>query len=297
MTDSSRALTPYLPSPAILSAHAKRGVCSIQLQLHREAMERRRRAMPALVAVKKPKADAVAKPKPVEPIPDLPALSAEGRLDLAIRRYKAKVAKLISLYAKARDHSGLPAKPRPSIGDIQRIVAAKYDVTVGDILSARRDQNIVRPRQVAYYLAKTLTLWSLPEIGRRFCGRDHTSVLSGYKKIVRLLAEGDDSLAEDIALLEQMLMGEIDAIPIRKPRAVAPPRKIGDPKVGDMILTAMRVGNSTAAEVALALDIGIRSAIGAISNLVHAGKIVRVRRVRERKRSYFEYALSEGAQS
>src|SRR5665213_3175462 len=71
-----------------------------------------------------------------------------------------------------------PQEPkRVKIEDIQRVVARQYNVSRSDLLSSRRTANVVRPRQVAMYLAKSLTLRSLPEIGRRFGGRDHTTVL------------------------------------------------------------------------------------------------------------------------
>ena len=77
-----------------------------------------------------------------------------------------------------------PAEPkRVRIEDIQRIVARQYNVSRADLLSSRRTANVVRPRQVAMYLAKILTLRSLPEIGRRFGGRDHTTVLHAVRKI------------------------------------------------------------------------------------------------------------------
>ncbi len=77
-----------------------------------------------------------------------------------------------------------PAEPkRVRIEDIQRVVARQYNVSRADLLSSRRTANVVRPRQVAMYLAKVLTLRSLPEIGRRFGGRDHTTVLHAVRKI------------------------------------------------------------------------------------------------------------------
>ena len=77
-----------------------------------------------------------------------------------------------------------PAEPkRVRIEDIQRVVARQYNVSRADLLSSRRTANVVRPRQVAMYLAKILTLRSLPEIGRRFGGRDHTTVLHAVRKI------------------------------------------------------------------------------------------------------------------
>ena len=85
-----------------------------------------------------------------------------------------------------------PAEPkRVRIEDIQRVVARQYNVSRADLLSSRRTANVVRPRQVAMYLAKILTLRSLPEIGRRFGGRDHTTVLHAVRKIETLA--GNDS--------------------------------------------------------------------------------------------------------
>ena len=73
-----------------------------------------------------------------------------------------------------------------------------------EILSARRTANVVRPRQIAMYLAKILTLRSLPEIGRRFGGRDHTTVLHAVRKIEELVSK-DHNLAEVIELLKRIL--------------------------------------------------------------------------------------------
>jgi chromosomal replication initiator protein len=90
------------------------------------------------------------------------------------------------------------------IEDIQRLVANHYNVSKADILSSRRTASVVRPRQVAMYLSKALTLRSLPEIGRRFGGRDHTTVLHAVRKIERLTTD-DTGLAGDIDLLKRML--------------------------------------------------------------------------------------------
>ncbi len=93
---------------------------------------------------------------------------------------------------------------RVKIEDIQRIVARHYNVSRADVLSARRTHTVVRPRQIAMYLAKVLTLRSLPEIGRRFGGRDHTTVLHAVRKIESLL-KADTTLQNDIDLLSRML--------------------------------------------------------------------------------------------
>jgi chromosomal replication initiator protein len=98
-----------------------------------------------------------------------------------------------------------PQEPkRIKIEEIQRIVARQYNVSRADLLSSRRTANVVRPRQVAMYLAKMLTLRSLPEIGRRFGGRDHTTVLHAVRKIENLV-NNDTSLAEEIEILKRQL--------------------------------------------------------------------------------------------
>jgi len=93
---------------------------------------------------------------------------------------------------------------RPTIPKIIRAVSRLYLVTVTDLLGSRRTADVVRPRQVGMYLARTLTPRSLPEIGRRFGGRDHTTVLHAVRKIDGLL-HTDNALAEDVDLLKRML--------------------------------------------------------------------------------------------
>ena len=98
-----------------------------------------------------------------------------------------------------------PQEPkRVKIEDIQRVVARQYNVSRSDLLSSRRTANVVRPRQVAMYLAKQLTPRSLPEIGRKFGGRDHTTVMHAVRKVEELRAS-DRAMAEDIELLRRML--------------------------------------------------------------------------------------------
>jgi chromosomal replication initiator protein len=93
---------------------------------------------------------------------------------------------------------------RVKIEEIQKLVASHYSVSRADILSSRRTATVVKPRQVAMYLSKALTLRSLPEIGRRFGGRDHTTVLHAVRKIEGLSA-ADSSLREELELLKRML--------------------------------------------------------------------------------------------
>jgi chromosomal replication initiator protein len=91
-----------------------------------------------------------------------------------------------------------------TIDEIIRKVADHYTLRISDLLSARRARQVARPRQVAMYLAKTLTSRSLPEIGRRFGGRDHTTVIHAVRKIEELKLT-DSQIAEDVELLRRML--------------------------------------------------------------------------------------------
>ena len=93
-----------------------------------------------------------------------------------------------------------------TIDDIQRRVADYYHLKLADLLSARRAREVARPRQVAMYLAKRLTPRSLPEIGRRFGNRDHTTVMHAVKRIDALRA-ADRELDADVAQLSRMLDG------------------------------------------------------------------------------------------
>jgi len=98
-----------------------------------------------------------------------------------------------------------PGEPkRIRIEEIQRIVARHYNVSKQDLLSNRRTRIIVKPRQVAMYLAKTMTPRSLPEIGRRFGGRDHTTVLHAVRKIEDMTGS-DGKLAQELELLKRLI--------------------------------------------------------------------------------------------
>jgi chromosomal replication initiation ATPase DnaA len=102
-----------------------------------------------------------------------------------------------------------PSEPRrPTIKEIQIAVAKHFKVTRADILCARRTVVVVRPRQVGYYLSQVLTLRSLPEIGRMFGGRDHTSALSGIRKIERL-RKTDPQLEADLHAIAVSLGGSV----------------------------------------------------------------------------------------
>ena len=93
---------------------------------------------------------------------------------------------------------------RVSIEEIQKKVAEHWNIRLTDMSSARRARAVARPRQVAMYLAKHLTSRSLPEIGRRFGNRDHTTVMHAISRVGELI-KTDTGFAEDVELLRRML--------------------------------------------------------------------------------------------
>ncbi len=93
---------------------------------------------------------------------------------------------------------------RVTIQEIQKRVAEHWNIRVAEMSSARRSRNIARPRQVAMYLAKQLTNKSLPDIGRHFGDRDHTTVMHALARVSELMT-ADASFAEDVELLRRML--------------------------------------------------------------------------------------------
>ena len=92
----------------------------------------------------------------------------------------------------------------PTIKDVQVVTAEFYGFSINDLRSIRRDFPLVRVRQVAMYLAKTLTEKSMPEIGRRFGGRDHTTILHAVRRI-KALMETDRELADEVAEIKYRL--------------------------------------------------------------------------------------------
>ncbi|MCA8884632.1 MAG: chromosomal replication initiator protein DnaA [Rhodobacteraceae bacterium] len=91
-----------------------------------------------------------------------------------------------------------------TVEEIQRRVSEHYNIRLSELIGPTRVRTVARPRQIAMYLCKTLTTRSLPEIGRRFGGRDHTTIMHGIKKIDELRGK-DSQLAEDLELLRRSL--------------------------------------------------------------------------------------------
>lgn len=129
----------------------------------------------------------------------------EGALKrvMAYTNFSHKPADIASVQDVLRDLLRANAR-KTTIDEIQRQVAEHYHIKISDMLSARRTRSVAVPRQVAMYLAKELTTRSLPEIGRKFGGRDHTTVLHATRKIAQQ-RERDGDLAEDLELLRRKL--------------------------------------------------------------------------------------------
>jgi chromosomal replication initiator protein len=103
-----------------------------------------------------------------------------------------------------REAAGTADLGRIKIDDILKIVGRHYNVGRTDLLSPRRARAVVVPRQIGMYLAKKLTARSLPEIGRRFGGRDHSTVLHAVRKIDDQM-KGDEKLAREVAMLIRLV--------------------------------------------------------------------------------------------
>ena len=129
----------------------------------------------------------------------------EGALNRIVA-YSTLVGKPIDLdFARQVLADVLKAHDRKvTIDEIQRKVADYYAIKLSDLLSARRAREVARPRQVAMFLAKRLTPRSLPDIGRRFGGRDHTTVMHAVKRIEELRAD-DSELDADITRLTRII--------------------------------------------------------------------------------------------
>ena len=92
-----------------------------------------------------------------------------------------------------------------TVDKIQNVVSNFFNIALSEMLSQRRSRPLARPRQIAMYLAKKMTSRSLPEIGRRFANRDHTTVIHAVKTITRL-SEQDDEMKKNISQIKSLLL-------------------------------------------------------------------------------------------
>ena len=131
----------------------------------------------------------------------------EGALNTLVARVGGDIARLTLDEAQAilRPHLACNDR-RVTVDQIQKAVAEHYQLKQADLISERRARAVARPRQAAMWLAKQITTRSLPDIGRRFGGRDHTTVLHAVRRIEALKAE-DPALARDLDILLRKLRG------------------------------------------------------------------------------------------
>lgn len=129
----------------------------------------------------------------------------EGGLNILVARAGERLSSLSLDEATALIRPHLrTADRRVTVDEIQKVVCEHFALKQVDLLSQRRTRAVARPRQVAMYLAKTLTTRSYPDIGRRFGGRDHTTVLHAVRQIERFKAE-DPAMASDVETLTRKL--------------------------------------------------------------------------------------------
>ncbi|MBV9063541.1 MAG: hypothetical protein JOY77_11535 [Alphaproteobacteria bacterium] len=143
-------------------------------------------------------------------------------LDRIAELEEASPRELIGMFTKIATYADLTKKPvtiefaedtisqrgsptkKTGIEDIQKKTAEFYKLDVRDLHSKERSRRVARPRQIAMYLARELTMRSLPEIGRRFGDRDHTTVLHACRRITELCST-DQALRQEVDFLKQVL--------------------------------------------------------------------------------------------
>lgn len=174
------------------------GATPTQLEIARKKRERDQRIAEA--------AERLAQSKVVEVAPPVvPAANPEAAVAEWVERQLALAPMKPTWFSIVGEINRGPR--RPKIEEIQRCTADEFGCTRDDIICARRTADIVLPRQVAVYLCKELTLKSFPEIGRMFGGRDHTTALSSFRKIERLLVT-DCELRTTIERIKHKLGGD-----------------------------------------------------------------------------------------
>lgn len=152
----------------------------------------------ATVAACKPPAPRVTVKKTMNAIAECLAwMAAEHREDRLARGIPPR-----------QDEGTEDSLPRISIDKIISFVCKVFSISRVDLLSRRRQYNVVRPRQTAMYLSRMLTLRSLPEIGRRFGGKDHTTVLHAVRKVAALRASGDRFIVESLSIISAVIEAE-----------------------------------------------------------------------------------------
>lgn len=171
-----------------------------QIRLAQEHSDRRKRFFRVMPRIAIADHAAIAPPLPFDIVAEV---IASGAIEVADA--PTEPTPKVSFETAAR--LGSPQRIRL----IQAIVAAEFNISRKELLSHRRDRAIVFPRQVAMYVAKELTLRSLPELGRRFGGMDHTTVLHASRKIELLLAEDAPGLRAKIDKIKSQVLATVAA--------------------------------------------------------------------------------------
>jgi chromosomal replication initiator protein len=137
---------------------------------------------------------------------DRRALEAAARAEEAARRVQSELRAARAAEMEARIQAALNGNGTLHVADVVFAVCCHFRKSRIDLLSKRRTRTIVRPRQIAMYLAKEVTGCSLPELGRRMGGRDHTTVLHAIRTIASLIEAGDPITA-DVKAIRKALTG------------------------------------------------------------------------------------------
>lgn len=146
------------------------------------------------------------------PPPEMPV----NVVDLSLERLTRQAEEVTNLTMGEPSEDEAQTKPRLKIRDVIREVCSFYNILSRELLAHRRDSAIVLPRQIAMFLAKMMTLNSLPEIGRRFDGRDHTTVLHACDKIAWLMKE-DERVRDEVQLICMRLLEKYSAAGVTEP--------------------------------------------------------------------------------
>lgn len=198
MTHHFLRASARVPTPSEMLFHQQRQAA--RARIDQAAMALVQKAIDA-----KEKAAAEHKRREQERIAELNRLRDEAR-----KAHEAEAAKVAHARAERVLENGLPIIVRERVDIIQKLACAAFHITRAEIKSPRRDRTVVMARQVAMYLCKTLTQQSLPAIGRRFGGRDHTTVLHAVRKAEAILAMPDGQgwgtwTPEQCAKIRQMI--------------------------------------------------------------------------------------------
>jgi hypothetical protein len=203
------SLTMGRASPSIPAAVLDPGGPRTLEEMQRRAQERRARYVSAVI---------VASPQRLAPSNSLPdrieaiiaGLTAEVEfLRATVKSQEIRINKQDELLDRVMDEVRESVSLASAYRRIDKIIeasAAHFQVSFGDIIGSRRTAGACMPRHIAMYLAKTLTVRSLPEIGRRIGNRDHTTILHGIRKIEALLLT-DDALRADVEAIKEALAG------------------------------------------------------------------------------------------